>query len=216
MTGFTIQELIISGLYLRATRKILRPGKIFKRKKTSQVLKHLIWVNVFIIFLDAALLATEYANLFDIQTVFKAAVYSVKLRFELVVLNELVDVVGGANSTSSSSFEGNDTARSANQVQLSAVSARPRQAPGDTYAAFASPGVSSPVHEQNMDGVLKTTEVHVHGVSDQIDGEEIRSEAPHKLYGDAQREGAVARARGRTHSATSSEVEFAAKGAFPS
>lgn len=93
MTGFTIQETIISGLYLWETRKILRPGQIFQKKKTRQVMYHLIWVNVLIILLDIALLSTEYADLFTIQTVFKAAVYSIKLRFEFVVLNQLMDLV---------------------------------------------------------------------------------------------------------------------------
>ena len=42
--------------------------------------------------------ATEYANLFSIQRVFKAAVYSLKLRFEFIVLNALVDIVQGRSS----------------------------------------------------------------------------------------------------------------------
>lgn len=45
MTGFTIQETIISGIYLFEARRILRPGKVFQKKQTSDVLKHLIWVR---------------------------------------------------------------------------------------------------------------------------------------------------------------------------
>ncbi len=48
MTGFTIQELIISGLYLYEARRILRPGQVFQKKKTNEVMKHLIWVNIFV------------------------------------------------------------------------------------------------------------------------------------------------------------------------
>ena len=87
---------LFCGLYLWETRRLLRPGRRFKEQKTRRVMYHLVWVNIFIIFLDMALLATEYANLFTIQTVFKAAVYSVKLRLEFVVLNQLMELVKGS------------------------------------------------------------------------------------------------------------------------
>lgn len=128
MTGFTIQETIISGLYLYETRKFLRLGRTFPEKKTSQVLHHLIWVNIFIIFLDVAVLLTEYTNLFEIRTVFKAAVYSVKLRLEFVVLNQLIDIAGGRPSVfalGGGDVSGsNDTSRYAHNVQLSTTNGR--------------------------------------------------------------------------------------------
>ena len=127
MTGFTIQETIISGLYLWETRKILRPGKIFQKKKTRQVFHHLIWVNIFIILLDLALLATEYANLFSIQTVFKAAIYSLKLRFEFIVLNALMDIVQGRSSAfdlSANSDPGYGTSRSGRNMGLGTLNGR--------------------------------------------------------------------------------------------
>lgn len=162
MTGFTIQETIISGLYLWETRKILRPGKIFQKKKTRQVFRLLIWVNVFIILLDLALLATEYAGLFSIQTVFKAAVYSLKLRFEFVVLNALMDIVQGRSSAfdlSANTSQGYGTSRSTPGVPLDTLNGRTKEA--TTYSAFASKGFASPSTVPRMEGVLKTTEVTV-------------------------------------------------------
>lgn len=168
MVCFTIQETIISGLYLYEARKILRPSEAFHRDKTNEAIKHLIWVNLFVIFLDAALLATEFANLFDIQTVFKAAIYSVKLRFEFVVLNQLVDVVGGGTSaiprsdTYASGQKG--TVRSSRSVQLDTFSSggRARQQPGKFYSATAGPGsVTSSQLAPKSGGVLRTSEIQV-------------------------------------------------------
>ena len=216
MTGFTIQETIISGLYLWETRKILQPRQTFQKKKTRKVMYHLIWVNVLIICLDIALLSTEYANLFTIQTVFKAAIYSVKLRFEFVVLNQLLDLVQGHPSTNDyTSFSSdtygnhhhhsrhsrNNTARSM-PLELTSATARshhdrnlsnldpdkecntttiitgsngnpapqigkPKNINGETYSAFATKGAPFSPHSDArdfIDGVLRTTEVHiVHG-----------------------------------------------------
>lgn len=216
MTGFTIQETIISGLYLYEARKILRPGKVFQRKETSDVLKHLIWVNSFVIFLDAALLATEYAGLFSIQTVFKAAVYSIKLRFEFVVLNQLMDVVGN-RSTGFSSARGtgtHDTLRSQDHVQLGRVGHRPNQTDHEAHSAFAFPSSSEPGTGQKAGGVMRTTEVFVDTASARED-ENIQHDAS-DVY-DGQRIGyaVTSRSRARHTSPASSEEEFAAQGTAP-
>lgn len=217
MTGFSIQELIISGLYLWETRKILAPGRIFQQKKTRRVFHHLIWVNIFIIVLDVALLGTEYANLFSIQTVFKAAVYSLKLRFEFVVLNQLMDIVQGrasafdisANAASSGAY---GTQRSAPKIQLDNMNGRHTRE--KSYSVFASKGISSPVATPSADGVLMTTEVHVHHANPK--GSEPRYGPSHDDYigpghGDVITTQAEERASSPARS--SAEVEFAGKGA---
>jgi hypothetical protein len=218
MTGFTLQETIISGLYLYEARKVLRPGMVFQKQKTNRVIKHLIWVNIFVIFLDAALLATEFANLFSIQTVFKAAVYTIKLKFEFIVLNQLMKIVGakaGVFSLSGrdpSGPSGGDTSRS---HQLATLSGRHRQAPGDTYSAFITPGISTAVDDRKMDGVLRTTEVQIHELSKREEAQ-LEFETSRRAHGDVHFEDvSVARPRGHRPSMTSSEVEFATKGAYP-
>jgi hypothetical protein len=91
ITAFCTQEFIISGLYVYATYQILRPGKTFKfgKRRTRQVMLHLIYVNLVVILMDIALLCTQYANLYEIQITFKGALYSIKLRLEFTVLNQL-------------------------------------------------------------------------------------------------------------------------------
>jgi hypothetical protein len=93
VTAFCIQEFIISGLYVYATRKILKPGETFQKSRTRQVMLHLIYVNILVILMDITLLCTEYANLYDIQITFKGTLYSIKLRLEFAVLNELRSLV---------------------------------------------------------------------------------------------------------------------------
>ena len=55
-------------------------------------MRNLIYVNVLVIVLDIAVMCTQYAGLFEVHVVFKAAVYSVKLFVEFVVLNQLTEV----------------------------------------------------------------------------------------------------------------------------
>ena len=50
---------------------------------------HLIAVNVIVILLSIAVISTEIANEFPVQTIFKAAVYGVKLDLEFSILNRL-------------------------------------------------------------------------------------------------------------------------------
>jgi len=218
MTGFSIQEIIISGLYLWETRKILAPGRTFQQKKTREVFHHLAWVNVFIIFLDAALLGTEYANLFSIQTVFKAAIYSLKLRFEFVVLNQLMEIVQGRASAlhpSPHAVSGAyGTQRSAQNIQLDTMNG-----PGgrdNSYSVFASKGISSPIAATKADGVLRTTEVHVHHASPTTVEEEESPYGPphHESTNAGHGEDVASQPNGRPESpASSAEVQFAGKGA---
>jgi hypothetical protein len=227
MTGFTIQETIISGLYLWETRKILRPGETFQKKKTRQVMRHLIWVNVFIIVLDLTLLATEYANLFTIQTVFKAAIYSVKLRFEFIVLNQLMELVQGTSPTRDlgHSTYGRGASRS---VPLDTLQSRrghdrgPAQiTPKETYSVFVSKADLDSTHidARTIDGVVKTTEVTIRG-SSKMQDEQLDEKSSNNLYHDLHQHGQASelplpstRRATEDRSPTSSEVEFAGAGA---
>lgn len=88
LIGFSSQEFIISGLYIRETWKILgvtlRQGKDIRR-----VMRHLICVNIFVILLDVTIIGIEFSGRHQIATTYKSAVYSVKLRLEFAILNQL-------------------------------------------------------------------------------------------------------------------------------
>lgn len=89
ITIFFLQEVIISGIYVHQTLQLLRSeGNI--RRHSRRVMTHLIVVNLIIIALDVTLLAVEYAGLYDIEVTYKPMVYSVKLKMEFNILNQLV------------------------------------------------------------------------------------------------------------------------------
>ncbi|KAI9875570.1 MAG: hypothetical protein M1830_008329 [Pleopsidium flavum] len=87
MTAFCIQEFIISTIYVYATIKLLRP---VYHGKTRKVMTQLIWINLIIIAMDLVLLAMEYDNRYEIEATLKPMVYSIKLKLEFAVLNQLM------------------------------------------------------------------------------------------------------------------------------
>jgi hypothetical protein len=94
ITVLSIQEFIISGLYIHEARKILQPTDHYRREQVRQVMKRLIYVNVLVILLDIAVMCTQYAGMYQVHVAFKGAIYSVKLVLEFFVLNQLADVSG--------------------------------------------------------------------------------------------------------------------------
>lgn len=93
LTGFSVQETLISTLYIWETVTGLRPVLALKGPRGQRVIFNIILVNAIAILLDASLLALEYTDHFDIQTTFKPLVYSLKLKMEFTVLNSLVAVI---------------------------------------------------------------------------------------------------------------------------
>jgi hypothetical protein len=100
MTGFCIQEFIISALYLWETTKILKTSK---HKETRKTMYQLFYINVIIIVMDLGLLGLEYASLYILETSIKAVIYSVKLKLEFAILGKLVQFVNQAATVDTSS-----------------------------------------------------------------------------------------------------------------
>jgi len=108
VTIFFIQEIIISGMYIYETVKLMRAQRSIRTSSeratnSRKVMTHLIVVNVIIVLLDITILALEYAGLYDIQTAYKALVYSIKLKMEFSILNKLVEIIQGASTGGGSS-----------------------------------------------------------------------------------------------------------------
>lgn len=104
VTIFFIQELILSGLYIRETIRMMGMERHtgLGNGGSRKLMRHLVLVNVIIIALDITILGLEYAHLFQLQTAYKGLVYSVKLKMEFSILNRLVEMVRGTAGTSSS------------------------------------------------------------------------------------------------------------------
>ncbi|KAI9896749.1 hypothetical protein N3K66_008921 [Trichothecium roseum] len=98
ITIFSIQELIISGIYIWTTVRFLQP--VYKRHIRGVMLQ-LLWINIAIIIMDIAMVATQFLELYYIEAVMKSAIYSVKLKLEFAVLNQLMRL---ANSSRNGQF----------------------------------------------------------------------------------------------------------------
>lgn len=89
LTGFCVQEIIISGLYIWETNRML---KLNPENDSRKVIFNLFAVNMACILMDIALIVIEYANFYMYQTTLKATIYSIKLKLEFAVLGKLVKI----------------------------------------------------------------------------------------------------------------------------
>lgn len=86
---FTIQELIISVIYIRAAVFWLSPGDPEGTRHTKQFL---IYLNILCIALDVAIVAEVFSNEWIYEEAPQSLVYAIKLTLEFAVLNEVMEV----------------------------------------------------------------------------------------------------------------------------
>jgi hypothetical protein len=105
MTGFCIQEFIISGLYIWKTLDVLQAGE---KRGVHRLMWQLFSINVVIILLDIGLLAIEYRDLHILEQTFKSFIYSVKLKLEFTILSKLVEFSKSTQRTLSNALADTD------------------------------------------------------------------------------------------------------------
>ncbi|KAK4455384.1 hypothetical protein QBC34DRAFT_460314 [Podospora aff. communis PSN243] len=99
ISGFFIQEVIISGLYIWETVKLLKDRNVFAagaKTRGKKMLVHLVLMNVVVLVLDLTILVLECVGLHDVQRAYKLFAYSVKLKVEFSILNKLVELTTGS------------------------------------------------------------------------------------------------------------------------
>lgn len=121
VTMFFVQESLLSGIYIWKTSAMLRTeGPLFNANENARgtrgrkVILNTLLMSILIIVLDITTLGLEFAGrksssshqssttnvltppVYDIQTSYKGAVYSVKLKLEFSILNQLMNLVKGA------------------------------------------------------------------------------------------------------------------------
>lgn len=89
VTVFFVQELLISSIYITASVGYFRLGSTLG-KKTGSTMRRLILVNAMVIALDITILVLEFMGHYEIQTAYKGMAYSIKLKVEFGILNDLV------------------------------------------------------------------------------------------------------------------------------
>ncbi|KAI9931415.1 hypothetical protein MW887_009990 [Aspergillus wentii] len=104
LVGFCLQELIISGIYVWETSKMLR---LRTERHHQKILYELLVINIIILILDIAVVGIEYAGYYAVQVMFKPVAYSIKLKLEYAILGKLVEVAkGSSHSDPTSSGQG--------------------------------------------------------------------------------------------------------------
>jgi hypothetical protein len=144
VTMFCLQEFIISAIYVKTCYSFFDAENSLYGDAIRKMHHHLLLVNVVVILLDLPILALEYTGFYDLQPAYKAFVYSVKLKIEFRILNELVDMTHAQNDNdrrfhNSSSVPihhvptpGSELHRSHLQVRWSKVMARVHHRDGFT------------------------------------------------------------------------------------
>jgi hypothetical protein len=92
VTIFFLQETVLSGLYIWATYMILKPAGNVRERELRTTMTHLIWINAAMVILDLTVLAMEYSGHYEIQVLYKSALYSAKLKVEFRILNQLMEL----------------------------------------------------------------------------------------------------------------------------
>lgn len=102
LTVFFVQECIISFVYIQESWKFLQARHLAfessnKNIDGRKIMYWLIFINVIIMMLDISILVLEFSGFYDLQTSWKALVYSIKLKLEFSILNKLIEVVKARN-----------------------------------------------------------------------------------------------------------------------
>lgn len=91
VTGFCVQELGISMIYIMSTVKLLKVSPEGKNR-AKRILYELLGINTVTIILDIAIIVVEFLNYYTLQVCLKVFVYSVKVKLEFAVLGRLVAI----------------------------------------------------------------------------------------------------------------------------
>ncbi|KAH7010995.1 integral membrane protein [Ilyonectria destructans] len=97
--GFLLKNILLSlVLAMIATNAIILYVPIIILI-ICRMYKHLLLVNIIIILLNIWILILKYTDFYNFQTAYKALIYSVKLNLELNILNRLLKISYGNNTS---------------------------------------------------------------------------------------------------------------------
>jgi len=88
--GFSIQEVLISAIYIYSTMQMLKGSFNKKIKKT---IAFLIAIQVIVILADVVVITVDYCQYFTLKAVLHSFVYAFKLQLEFVILNQFKEVI---------------------------------------------------------------------------------------------------------------------------
>lgn len=95
LVGFTLQEFIISALYIWEATKLLR---LRSDRQDRRIMNYLVGINVVMLAMDLILVSLQFADQLATQVTLQGMFYSIKLKLEFAVLGKLVDVIHSGTS----------------------------------------------------------------------------------------------------------------------
>jgi hypothetical protein len=89
IVGFSLQETIISGLYIKAARRVVKESY---NAHTKHCIRQLTLVQIVCILLDIPFITLVYTDIILLKATLTSFVYAIKLKLEFIVLNQLVSI----------------------------------------------------------------------------------------------------------------------------
>lgn len=89
----TLLEGAISGLYVYESSRVFSQLQSVQGPRVKTMFRQLLALFVLVVTLDLSLMLTYYTDNFLIETTMKPVIYSIKLKVELFVLNELISLI---------------------------------------------------------------------------------------------------------------------------
>ncbi|KAH7076355.1 hypothetical protein BKA63DRAFT_412157 [Paraphoma chrysanthemicola] len=154
----SVQETIISLIYIYETIRLLGEGSGKRQGPIDKLLRHLILVNIVVLIFDITLLAVQFSGHYQIQTTYKTAVYSIKLKLEFSVLNRLVSVVKHKDLLSNPNTLGDNTLNLSRWTEGNATQENTNP---DDSAAVSKMEKSGRWGESRKEASATTAEIHI-------------------------------------------------------
>ncbi|CZT03076.1 uncharacterized protein RAG0_09950 [Rhynchosporium agropyri] len=120
--GFSIQEVVISIIYIWATLRMLKGS--FNEKIRNTII-FLILIQIVVILADVIVIALDYCEYFTLKAVLHSFVYAFKLQLEFVILNQFKDVIANGGIAP----RGLEAMQAEQKNHLSPTPARPANSP---------------------------------------------------------------------------------------
>ncbi|OAQ64031.1 hypothetical protein VFPPC_05378 [Pochonia chlamydosporia 170] len=93
LSVFTLQEFIISGIYIWEAGHSLKVILANRGQEGQNVIRQLVLINSLVILFDISLCITEFTGYLYVQTTYQPFIYSLKLKMEFIILNKLIDII---------------------------------------------------------------------------------------------------------------------------
>jgi hypothetical protein len=88
ITGFALQDTLISAIYIREALRALKPIFAIKGREGRSVIYQLIIINMIVVALNISLVVAEWKMHF-MAVSYKTVVYGIKLKLEFFILSKL-------------------------------------------------------------------------------------------------------------------------------